>query len=107
MRADPDLLAAALGNLLDNAQRHGAGRVWIEPVPGGGLRLRDDGPGIDPARRERLQSALDRQAYEDGPGLGLMLADRVARAHRGRLDLPPSDRGFVVEISLPDRAAAP
>lgn len=106
VRADPDLLAAALGNLLDNAQRHGAGQVWIEALPGGGVRLRDDGPGIDPARRERLQSALDRQAYEDGPGLGLMLADRVARAHGGRLHLPPSDRGFVVEISLPDRGPA-
>ncbi|MEN9313705.1 MAG: hypothetical protein RIS35_98 [Pseudomonadota bacterium] len=102
VRADPDLLAAALGNLLDNAQRHGAGQVWIEPLPGGGLRLRDDGPGVEPDRRERLQSALDRQAYEDGPGLGLMLADRVARAHGGRLDLPPADHGFVVELRLPD-----
>ena len=49
--ADPDLLAAALLNLLDNAQRHGARRVGVSaPVPGR-LLLRDDGPGAQPQRR--------------------------------------------------------
>jgi two-component system sensor histidine kinase TctE len=103
--ADPDLLAAALLNLLDNAQRHGASRVWVEPAPHG-LRLRDDGPGIAPAQRARLQAALDAQAYEGVSGLGLTLADRVARAHGGRLTLVDADEGFAVEIALGDEGAA-
>lgn len=100
VHADADLLAAALLNLLDNAQRHGAARVWIEPLPGAGLRIRDDGPGVPPARRAQLQAALDAQAYDSATGLGLMLADRVARAHGGRLRLAPAEAGFVVDLQL-------
>ncbi|MBI3155630.1 MAG: HAMP domain-containing histidine kinase [Burkholderiales bacterium] len=98
--ADADLLAAALVNLLDNAQRHGARQVWLEQPGPNRLRLRDDGPGIDAPRRAALQRALDEQAYEAGPGLGLVLADRVARAHGGRLALPAVDAGFTVELDL-------
>jgi signal transduction histidine kinase len=106
--ADADLLAAALVNLLDNAQRHGARQVWLDQPGPNRLRLRDDGPGIDEPRRAALQRALDAQAYEAGPGLGLMLADRVARAHGGRLALPATDAGFTVELNLgpADTAAA-
>jgi len=106
--ADADLLAAALVNLLDNAQRHGARQVWLDQPGPNRLRLRDDGPGIDEPRRAALQRALDAQAYEAGPGLGLMLADRVARTHGGRLALPATDAGFTVELNLgpADTAAA-
>lgn len=98
--ADADLLAAALVNLLDNAQRHGARQVWLEQPGPNRLRLRDDGPGIDAPRRVALQRALDAQAYDAGPGLGLMLADRVARAHGGRVVLPAAGSGFTVELDL-------
>lgn len=100
VHADPDLLAAALGNLIDNAQRHGATRVWIEGIDGAGLVVYDDGPGVSPARRAALQAAIDDQRYEGVTGLGLMLADRVARAHGGRLRLPTSESGFAVELRL-------
>ncbi|GAA4415576.1 sensor histidine kinase [Quisquiliibacterium transsilvanicum] len=98
--ADPDLLAAALANLVDNAQRHGARRVRIEAPDPHRLRLADDGPGVDEAHRLRLQAALDAQGYEDAVGLGLTLADRVARSHGGRVELLPSGHGFVVEMAL-------
>jgi K+-sensing histidine kinase KdpD len=100
--ADPDLLAAALLNLLDNALRHGAKHVRIAvPVPQC-LRLHDDGPGVDDERRHALQAALDDAAYEGRTGLGLMLADVVARAHGGRLRLPAPGEGggFVAELTL-------
>jgi signal transduction histidine kinase len=100
--ADPDLLAAALANLLDNAQRHGATRVTLSTPSAHTLRLDDDGPGVTPQRRAALCAALDAQAYDGVPGLGLTLADLVARAHGGRLRLPEraGERGFGVELSF-------
>lgn len=98
--ADPDLLAAALANLLDNADRHGARHVRIEAPYPRRLRIADDGPGVDDAHRLRLQAALDAQGYEGAVGLGLTLADRVARAHGGRVELLQAGRGFVVEMAL-------
>ena len=64
-----------------------------------GVRLADDGPGVDDARREALLRALAERADAGGMGLGLRLADLVARAHGGavRLPAPPAgERGFVV-----------
>ena len=105
VRADADLLAAALANLLDNAQRHGAHGVWLDVPSPQRLRLRDDGPGTTPERRHDLNAALAAQAYDGVTGLGLMLADRVARAHGGQVTLPDTEHGFVVELAL--GAAAP
>lgn len=106
--ADPDLLAAALSNLLDNAHRHGAHRIelslHIEPHTQA-LILQDDGPGLPADQRERLQKALDDQNPQAHGGLGLMLADAVARAHGGRLHLLPSPSGFALRMSLGPPAA--
>lgn len=99
--ADPDLLSAALLNLLDNALRHGAQALEVSVEGPGRLRLQDDGPGVDATRRAALQAAIDAGGSEGaGGGLGLMLAALVARAHGGRLWLPPAERGFAVELVL-------
>lgn len=104
---DPDLLAAVLFNLLDNAQRHRASGVKLTVTPEAGgqrLRLQDDGEGCPPERLLQLRSVLQRQDYaaDSGlKGLGLILADLVARAHGGRLELPAVERGFCVELILP------
>lgn len=105
--ADADLLAAALVNLLDNAVRHGAGAVRLSAPTRSRLRLDDDGPGVTASRRQELQLALAEQRYEGRMGLGLMLADMVARAHGGALCLPDVPRGFQVELLLApaDRSA--
>jgi two-component system OmpR family sensor kinase len=99
VQADPDLLAAALLNLLDNAVRHGASEVSVA-ARAGAVTIHDNGSGIAAPDRERMQAALDSQNYEQQVGLGLMLADLVARAHGGRLRLLDSDRGCAVEIGL-------
>ncbi len=98
VRADPDLLAAAVLNLLDNARRHGAKSVRVEAIAGG-LRVHDDGPGVDEPQRARMQASLDAMDYES-VGLGLMLTDRIARAHGGRLHLQPAGSGFAVDLDL-------
>jgi signal transduction histidine kinase len=101
IQGDADLLTAALLNLLDNAQRHGAVTVVLSTPRPGVLRLEDDGAGIEPTKRSQLQAALLEQDYAGRMGLGLMLGDLVARAHGGVLRLAPSDRGFVAELHLP------
>lgn len=98
--ADPDLLAAALLNLLDNAVRHGAQCVQISLPAPQVLSLRDDGPGVSEAHRQALQAALAHDDPEGPTGLGLVLAHWVAQAHGGRLLLPPADQGFAVSLEL-------
>lgn len=106
LHADAELLAAALLNLADNAQRHGATRLWLEQPEVGSLLLRDDGTGLAQAQRQALRERLAAGAADQG--LGLRLAQRVARAHGGDLALPDSPQGFAVLLRLaPPTATAP
>lgn len=101
--ADPDLLAAALMNLLENSKKHGATRasVTASSTPRGvAIEVRDDGQGVTPDALAGLQTALDDQSYGAPLGLGLTLSDLVARAHGGRLHLLRSDHGFAVMLQL-------
>ena len=100
LQADADLVHAALLNLLDNSSRHGAHRAWVSTAQPQVLRVVDDGPGVDAQRRAQLQQALDAGGTEQPAGLGLLLADLVARSHGGRLRLLPGAPGFVVELHL-------
>ncbi len=106
LKADPDLLAAALLNLLDNAVRYGAKTCWLSCRSVGSsswLNLRDDGPGLAPDRRATLQETLDRPTDEAFVGLGLKLAALVARAHHGKLvieETAPDSPGFSVTMVL-------
>ncbi len=113
LTCDPNLMAAALANLLDNALRHGAHSCWItlrsDPMEHR-LTLRDDGPGVDLHKRRELQLGLD-QAFDAGfVGLGLKLAALVAKAHNGRLvidDPAPGTGGFSVTMVLASHRPAP
>jgi signal transduction histidine kinase len=104
--ADADLLSAALINLLDNSQRHGAKAVQIataQAADGTHIVISDDGSGMAEPQRVRLQTALDAQHYEGQMGLGLMLADLIARAHGGHVRLLPSPTGCRAELVLATR----
>jgi signal transduction histidine kinase len=88
LRADANLVAAALANLLDNSVRHGARNCRISVTTQEAsqvLTVQDDGPGVDAQRRAILQAAADQVQSDDHAGLGLKLAALVARAHGGRL----------------------
>ena len=100
VHADTDLLTAALLNLLENALRHGARSVCLSTPAAQVLWVQDDGTGVAPERRLALQQALDSQSYEGRTGLGLMLADLVARAHSGRLRLVAVPQGFAAVLHL-------
>jgi signal transduction histidine kinase len=87
--ADAVRLEQALGNLVENALRHGRGSIRLAASEGGGgieLHVLDEGPGFPPAFLER---AFERFARADeartkgGAGLGLAIARVIAEAHGG------------------------
>jgi two-component system OmpR family sensor kinase len=113
LRGDRLRLEQAMGNLIDNALRHGAGTIRLHAQRSGeGLELHvlDDGEGMAPAF---LPVAFDRFSRGDvsrssgGSGLGLAIVEAIARAHGGDagarnrpeggadvwLRLPPSREG--------------
>jgi two-component system OmpR family sensor kinase len=106
--ADPDLLAAVLSNLLDNAREHGAKDVRIRTQLSdlGWYRLQviDNGRGCPTHVHEQLRAAFGRHDYHlkaGSSGLGLILANLVMNAHGGLVRLPYTARGFCVELAWP------
>jgi two-component system, OmpR family, sensor kinase len=82
-------LEQALGNLLDNALRYGAGPVELAANARDGsveLHVRDRGPGFSEEFRERAFERFSRaeaNRSQNGSGLGLAIVEAIARAHRG------------------------
>src|ERR1035437_9886114 len=105
---DRVLLEWAIESLVKNAIDALAGRggsiaVGVEPVPGGGVRVRvaDNGPGVPRDLRRKIFSA-GFSTKESGWGIGLALTRRIVEeGHGGRLLLVPSDKGAVFDIVLP------
>jgi heavy metal sensor kinase len=87
--ADRLRLEQAIGNMLDNALRHGDGGVTLSAVARNGsveVHVLDEGDGFDPTFLERAFERFSRgdDAHgTDGSGLGLAIVERVARAHGG------------------------
>lgn len=103
VEADPDLLAAALINLLDNVVQHGGHHVTLRVQVDTRFQvisLQDDGPGVPEPRLQELQRALALQDYDGHMGLGLMMADMVARAHGGTLAIANTGSGTGVTAEL-------
>jgi signal transduction histidine kinase len=100
-----------IGNLLNNAIRHAdpGGRVHADIARDGDrvvVRVANDGPGIDPADRDRIFERFVRLGASDGAGLGLPIARWIAEAHGGALTLEESRPGRTAFlIGLPANAA--
>jgi two-component system OmpR family sensor kinase len=107
LSADPLRLRQALGNLVDNALRHGDGEIVLSSHGASAaveLEVSDEGPGFasDVATRAFERFARGDQARtRGGTGLGLAIVQVVAEAHGGRATIVPGPGGRV-RISLPD-----
>lgn len=105
--ADPLRLRQALGNLVDNALRHGAGdvRLAARPAPGGvELKVSDEGRGFAEGLAEVAFERFtrgDAGRTRGGTGLGLAIVAAVVQAHGGRAALAPQGVA-VVTLWLPD-----
>ncbi|HRH82139.1 MAG TPA: ATP-binding protein [Thiobacillaceae bacterium] len=104
-------LRAMLGNLVDNALRHcpPGSRVDVElhrHPQSAELLVRDNGPGIPAAERQRVFDRFHRLAGAQAPGsgLGLAIVRQVVDLHGGGIDLEDSrDGGLLVRVRLPAR----
>ncbi len=112
VRFDRDAMAEILQNLLDNAEKHTRGasnrtiRVSLTKVDHSvALSVADRGPGVTMELRSRLFRPFERGKNADAPaglGLGLVLAQGLARAQGGDISYADApERGAVFTISLP------
>jgi two-component system sensor histidine kinase QseC len=83
MRADPESLRLAVRNLHENAVQHmQAGLVeWAARPGGGGIVVRDEGPGIPEEELPQVTKRFFRGRHKSatGSGLGLAIAEMASR----------------------------
>lgn len=110
--ADPDQLARAIGNLLDNAAKAGGPiRLSVQSAPGCvRIAVDDSGPGVPSEDRERIFDRfvrLSSSRSDTGAGLGLPISRAIARSHGGELRcLRAGSGGATFELQLPAAATA-
>jgi signal transduction histidine kinase len=104
--ADPQRVRQALGNLVDNALRHGDGEIVLRSRnarAGVELEVSDRGAGFAPDIADRAFERFargDRARTRGGTGLGLAIVRAVAEAHGGSAAIVPGD-GAIVRVWLP------
>ncbi len=111
VRGDTRLLARLVRNLIQNALRHGAPPVSVEVRRLGGkveLAVRDHGPGIAEAERERVFEPFyrpsGRSEQAGGWGLGLALVRQIAERHgAGVRQETPAGGGARFVVTFPAR----
>ncbi|MDJ0381664.1 PAS domain-containing sensor histidine kinase [Streptomyces sp. G-G2] len=118
--ADPDKIDQILGNLLENAVRHGEGTVTIEvaPAPAGAtatkndnemgtaVTVTDEGPGIPEDSMRRVFTRFWRGSKRGGTGLGLYIVKGIVEAHGGTITVGRGPGGgaefrFILPVAAP------
>ncbi|MFC7217860.1 ATP-binding protein [Streptomyces polyrhachis] len=121
--ADPDKIDQVLGNLLENAVRHGAGTVTIEVAPAGvpasaedastegtEITVSDEGPGIPEESMSRVFTRFWRGSKRGGTGLGLYIVKGIVEAHGGTISVSRAPAGgarfrFTLPVGTPAHLA--
>jgi signal transduction histidine kinase len=112
--ADPDKIDQVLGNLLENAVRHGEGKVTIEVAPartrshieGTAVTVTDEGPGIPEESMDRVFTRFWRGSKRGGTGLGLYIVKGIVEAHGGAIEVGRAPGGgaqfrFTLPVGAP------
>ncbi len=113
---DPQLIERLVANLIDNALHYnragGSVSIITDDADGGRLIVSNTGPVVPESQIARLlepfqRIAPSRTGQHEGHGLGLSIVQAIAKAHGGRLDVKPGERGgLTVDLRFPARAAA-
>jgi signal transduction histidine kinase len=111
---DADKVDQILGNLIENAVRHGAGTVTtvVESLPTAGagsvaVSVRDQGQGIAPELASRVFRQFWRAKRRGGAGLGLFIVKGLVEAHGGAITVQQAPGGgaefrFTMPVGTPD-----
>lgn len=111
IRGNRQLIAQAVGNLLDNAIKYtpAGGRVSFtlaEDASAINVTVADSGPGIPAELREKALERfvrLDESRGPPGNGLGLALVKAVSDLHGAVLRLADNRPGLLIRLSFPGR----
>jgi len=98
-----------LDNLINNAFFYSTGRVTLEASlleESITISIIDNGPGIPEEQKSKLLKPFERvdeaRGNKGGSGLGLTIADRIVKAHNGKLELiNRSEGGLDAKITIP------
>ncbi len=105
----PLAMQRLLDNLVGNAYVYGRGDVRVSSkITAANLVISvfDNGPGIPESHVEKLLRPFERldtaRSNAGGSGLGLAIADRIAKLHKGKLELiNRPEGGLEARLSLP------
>ncbi|ERH13490.1 MAG: PAS/PAC sensor signal transduction histidine kinase [halophilic archaeon J07HB67] len=93
LRADERSLRHVFENLFGNSLTHAGPETTVRVGPtADGFYVADDGPGVDPERREAVFES-GTSFGETGSGVGLVVVETVADAHGWTVDLTESWAG--------------
>lgn len=104
---DKDKLAQIVGNLVENALRHGDGNVSVtvgESIDSGvEVVVEDNGSGIPHRIRSRIFNKFWRHGDQGGSGLGLYVVAGLVAAHEGEITVEDADGGGArMRVRLPE-----
>jgi signal transduction histidine kinase len=110
-RGDRVLVERMIANLVENAARHNHAGGWIgirtfSRDGGSVFEVENTGPSVSAEQLPRLfepfARASERLDFQDGVGLGLSIADAIARAHATAITARPRpDGGLELSVTLP------
>lgn len=112
LAADPDRLAQAVLNLVNNAHQHtpAGTRIRVRATEHHSevvLEVSDDGPGIPSEIRDEVFTPFVRAGEgADSTGLGLAVVEAVVEAHGGHVELDTGPHGTRFRLHLPLTAAS-
>lgn len=104
--ADTEYLNMLVQNLLQNAERHGQGKIVVSVVAtenNVALVVEDNGLGIPKAEREHVLKPFYRIASAQntqGHGMGLAIVDRIAQWHKADVKLETSETLGGLKVSI-------
>ena len=95
---DADKVDQIIGNLVENAVRHGAGTVTVvvqpaEDVSAVAVAVRDEGDGVAPELVPRIFRQFWRAKRRGGAGLGLYIVKGLVEAHGGDITVRQAPGG--------------
>ena len=111
VKGDPEALAQALWNLLDNAVKYSSDgpvvHVEVEAGSQVAIRVKDQGFGISPSERDRIfrkfvRGSSAKELGIKGTGIGLAMVKHIVDAHGGKVMIESEpEKGSTFTILLP------